>query len=434
MAPHSKVVVWPLDEQRLAVRFAYDRDLVAKVRMVPGRRWNPDQGLWTVPRSESTERRLNLLFGDAIEFLPAAPEPQIDARHDPSARDRHIDRFDVPLRVDGRAGHKGQKPSAASAWDADRSALRGVRSARGADRRGVRADRAGRTPPGDADRCRALVERAGDELMLQGYSPRTRRSYLHHIRRYLNTLDGMPSENDEERIRNYLLELVEKDRVSRSYHSQAISALKFLYQDVLGWRQTTRSLPRPRKERRLPVVLSTEEVRRLLEAIDNPRHRAILMLLYSAGLRVGEVVRLRARDLDPSRRAIHIRGGKGRKDRYTLLSDTAWAAVRRFVAGAEPDEYIFPGPNSNRPLSVRSVQRVVHEARRRAGINKALTPHTLRHSFATHLLESGVDLRYIQELLGHASTKTTQIYTHVSRRELGRIVSPLDRLECRDEG
>lgn len=185
--------------------------------------------------------------------------------------------------------------------------------------------------------------------------------------------------------------------------------------------------PRP-KERRLPTVLSAEEVRRLLAAVDNPKHLALLMLLYSAGLRAGEVVRLRVEDIDDDRGLVHVARGKGRKDRYTLLSTVARAAIADYRLRFRPGPWLFPGNRPGHHLSTRSLQKIVARARARAGITKRLTAHTLRHSFATHLLEAGIDLRYIQELLGHASSRTTEIYTHVSNRELSRIRSPLDAL------
>jgi site-specific recombinase XerD len=150
------------------------------------------------------------------------------------------------------------------------------------------------------------------------------------------------------------------------------------------------------------------------------------MLLYSAGLRVGEVVKLRVEDLDPERGLIRVQCGKGRKDRYTLLSDRALRDVREYIRLYKPAAWLFPGARPTRPITVRTAQHIVSAARRKAGITAPASAHTLRHSFATHLLEAGTDLRYIQELLGHASTRTTQIYTHVTRRDLVRIRSPLD--------
>jgi hypothetical protein len=179
----------------------------------------------------------------------------------------------------------------------------------------------------------------------------------------------------------------------------------------------------------LPTVMSRNTAQNLLNAVVNIKHQTLLVLLYSAGLRVGEVVRLRLEDLDEERRLIRVRGGKGRRDRYTLLSDLAIEMVEEYRREYRPDAWLFPGPRAGRHLNERTVQKIVAQARQTASIPQHVTAHTLRHSFATHLLEGGTDLRYIQELLGHSSPKTTQIYTHVSRKELGNILSPVDSLE-----
>jgi site-specific recombinase XerD len=221
--------------------------------------------------------------------------------------------------------------------------------------------------------------------------------------------------------------------MSRSYQNQLTSALRLFCTIVLGRRVEDLPLDRPRRDRQLPTVLSPEELRRFLAAVRNPKHLAILGVAYSAGLRVSEVVRLRPEDLDRDRGLIQVRAGKGRKDRVTLLSPSALAFVDAYLDGETPGRWLFPGARAGRHLSARSVQKVTAEARLRAGIAKPVTPHILRHSFATHLLESGTDVRLIQELLGHASVRTTEIYTHVSRRHLGRIRSPLDFPPAGDE-
>jgi site-specific recombinase XerD len=271
-----------------------------------------------------------------------------------------------------------------------------------------------------------LLESVRSELRLHGYSVRTQRSYLHHLKAFLDYTGDIPESAGGQTLHSYLLSRLESRGVSRSYYNQAISAIQFLFRHVLREPKLIDDLPRPRKEYRLPIVLGRAEVRSLYTAIGNPKHRALVLLLYSAGLRVSEVVRLRPEDLDEGRRLIHIRGGKGRKDRYTLLANAALAAVKRYQEPGIVGPWLFPGGRPERHISTRSVQQVVEMARQRAGIKKQATAHTLRHSFATHLLEAGTDLRYIQELLGHASSRTTEIYTHVSRHVLGRIRSPLD--------
>ncbi len=252
--------------------------------------------------------------------------------------------------------------------------------------------------------------------------------YLQHMTDFVRHFGRSPSEIGKNEIVQYLLYLTEDKKVSVAYRNQAVSALKFFYARVLKRPVVIEELPRPKKEFRLPAVLSKEEVSRLFAAVRNRKHLAILMLVYSSGLRVSEVVRLKPEDIDVERRLIRVRGAKGRKDRYTVLSEVALDVVRDYYMSWKPEHFLFPGSRKGSHLSTRSVQSVVSEARKRAGIQKQFSTHALRHSFATHLLESGTDLRYIQELLGHKSARTTQIYTHVTRKDIARIVSPLDRM------
>ena len=273
-----------------------------------------------------------------------------------------------------------------------------------------------------------MLERAEQQLVLRQYSPKTRRAYMRVLRRFAAEVDG--TEITGACVRAYLLKRIESD-VSVGYHGQLVAALRFFCQHVLGRRDMAGEIPVPRRAKQLPAVLSVGEVKRLIAAFVNPKHRMMALLLYSAGLRVGELVKLRVNDLDLERGMIRVRGGKGRKDRYTLYSAQVADAIvawRKLVPVLDPDGYVFVGFRPGRPITARTVQRVITLAAQDAGIRKRITPHTLRHSFATHLLEQGVDLRYIQELLGHASSRTTDIYTHVTNRNLIRIRSPLDTL------
>lgn len=270
-----------------------------------------------------------------------------------------------------------------------------------------------------------LLDRMEQELRLRGYSGRTRKLYLGHARRFMNQLD--PHRVEAPEVRGYLLALLDQGK-SHGYVNQAVSAIKFLFRHVLGRAAPAADLPRPKAERKLPSVLSPEEVARILDSISNPKHRAILMTVYAAGLRVGEVVRLKVSDIDSARGLIHVRQAKGRRDRYVMLSDVALAELRRYWRIDRPTNWLFPGARPGRHLHERTVQHVFRRAHRKAGIRKPATVHTLRHSFATHLLEAGTDLRYIQELLGHRNSNTTELYTKVSRKSLASIESPLDKL------
>lgn len=354
------------------------------VRGLPGRRWNPERRAWIVPHASEALRVLEAHFGTARLHVVTDPRP--------------------------------------------------TRTAGGA------------TPQ---DPLPAVLEAVREGLLLRGYRARTRKVYLGHLRRFFewrrsHAGDGMDpalacrdpqdriarlmGDDPEAVVQRYLVHLVEEREASRSYHSQAVSALRFLFETVLEQPRLALRIPRPKKRQKLPAVLAPEEVARILAKARNPKHRAILMLLYSAGLRVGEVVRLRPQDLDADRGMLRVRNGKGGKDRYTLLATRAVQAIRLYRDAYPTDRWLFPGARPDRHITTRSVQRVVSRAARSAGIRKRVTPHTLRHSFATHLLEGGTNLRIIQELLGHQSARTTQIYTRVTRTTLESVRSPLDNL------
>lgn len=266
------------------------------------------------------------------------------------------------------------------------------------------------------------------KLHLRGYSKATAKTYLSQFRLFLEFYKPhLPSELSEPEIRNYLLFLVEKKNVSRSTQNQAINAIKFFYEIVLKQERKVYYLERPMREHRLPMVLSQQEVTALFEATANLKHRCMLMLVYSAGLRRGELLRLRSTDIDFDRGVVWVRGGKGRKDRQSILAKTMVPVLQRYLREYKPHYWLFEGERGG-AYGERSIQQVLVNAKLKAGIKKEATLHTLRHSFATHLLEAGTSTRYIQELLGHESPLTTEIYTHVSRTALNRIKSPLDEL------
>ena len=202
--------------------------------------------------------------------------------------------------------------------------------------------------------------------------------------------------------------------------------MKFLSMNILKNNLIAFNIPRCKKEQKLPEIMSRQEVASVLNALTNLKHRALLMLIYSAGLRVGEAVRLQICDIDSKRGLVHVRQGKGRKDRYSVLSSITLETLRKYVKKFSPEGWLFPGADEDYHLTERSAENIFKNACQKAGIYRKYSVHTLRHSFATHLLENGTDLRYIQELLGHASSRTTEIYTHVCEKDLQRIRSPMD--------
>jgi len=260
------------------------------------------------------------------------------------------------------------------------------------------------------------------------YSPKTIKAYIHYNEDLLKFTGKEPNSITEGDIKDYLFHLVEEKKVATSTLNSAINALKFYYETLLK-KKFLYEIKRPRKDKKLPVVLSREEVAKILSAVTNIKHKAILMLVYSAGLRVSEVVKLKPENIDSKRKLVFIKSAKGRKDRYTILSDVALKTLRQYWEKSKPKRWLFPSQDKERHITTRTAEKIFSNGCRKANIIKNVTVHSLRHSFATHLLESGTDLRYIQELLGHKSSKTTEIYTHVSKKSIGKIVSPLDNLE-----
>jgi len=265
------------------------------------------------------------------------------------------------------------------------------------------------------------------ELRSRKYSPQTRRAYVYYNRLLCRTLQKPPEEICGADITRFLA-VVEKDReYTASTINIAISAVKFFYREVLK-KEGIDERHRPRYDGRLPPVLSKEEVGKILSLENNPKHRLLLMLVYSSGLRVSEVVALKREHIDISRKVIYVRQGKGRKDRCTLLSEKAARFAAEYCSFFDIKTWLFPGQPATRPLSIRSAQHIFDKAVRRAAIPKKISIHGLRHTFATHLLESGTDIRYIQSLLGHSCLRSTERYTHVARRSILNIQSPLDTL------
>ena len=400
----------------------WDPRAVEVLKAIPGRRWHPDHKAWSLPLPPTGPSSLEALrrafpevpadpsrialvvVGDApaTRGLDSVTDLEVEEELAARVRTSDTDPFPIPVPEDQR--HANPKDHV----DGDLESLR-LRELREEENTGV-------------------LKRAEEELLLAGYSGRTRKNYLGYIRRFGEWSPRPLRETGAEEVRDYLLYLVRHRRVSRSVRGQALGALRFLTRKVLRRPSELDLIPMPRRSRQLPAVLSREEVEALIRAARHPTREALVMLLYSAGLRVGELIRLRPEDLEPERGLIRVRRAKGRKDRYTLLSDRALGAARGHWKLQPASPWLFPGSRPEAHITARTVQKIVRTIARQAGIERKVTPHVLRHSFATHLLEAGTDLRYIQMLLGHASTRTTEIYTHVSRRDLGRIRSPLDQL------
>ena len=269
------------------------------------------------------------------------------------------------------------------------------------------------------------------QLVLKAYSQSTIRTYENEFRQFLNTIkDKQALGFSVSRLKDYFEYCYTKLHLSENTLHSRINALKFYYEQVLGREKFFWEIPRPKKHLILPKVLGEEELRRLFAAANNLKHKAILFAAYSAGLRVSEVINLRLQDIDRERKQLFVYCSKGKKDRYVALSPLLLDILESYykIWQPKPTNYLFEGEERGQPYSIRSAQIIFHNAKQKAGISKTISFHGLRHSFATHMLEKGVDVKYIKEILGHFNIKTTERYLHIKRETLINIVSPLDGL------
>lgn len=277
-----------------------------------------------------------------------------------------------------------------------------------------------------------LRQRMIEDLKLRNLSPHTEEAYVRAVAKLAQHYGKSPELLDQAQVRAYLVRLAEQ-RVSPSLFNQVRCALRFFYSITLGRDWVLNGIVCAKTGKPLPVVLSHDEVTQFFKAVRHPKYRALLMTAYGAGLRVSELVALRLEDIDSRRMVIRVRQGKGKKDRYVMLSPKLLAELREYWKIARPTTWLFPGRRTGRPLSRHLVSIACRRAARRAGIKKNVTAHTLRHCFATHLLDAGTDIRTIQALLGHRSLRTTALYTYVSMEKIVATVSPLDLLDARVE-
>ena len=366
-SPHD-VLIYRHNARRLRVIFGYQPAIVKAIKALPFCKWDAKNKWWTLPYSDKIVEQIG----------------QVAAEHNLPVR--YQENTDVPDRV--------PRQSAAS-----------------------------------VPNYRHCPETYLLKMKELRYSPNTLKNYVSLFEEFINhypndDIDQM----DERKIIAFCQYLVIDRKVSASHQNQAINAIKFYYEKVLGGKRKLYTLQRPGKERQLPTVLNSDEVTRIFAQLKNLKHRTVLMLIYSAGLRISEAINLKIKDIDSKRMQIRIEQSKGKKDRYTLLSQKVLLLLRDYYRQYKPVDYLFEGQD-NPTYSAKSIQLVLKRACEQAGIRKHVTVHTLRHSFATHLLEAGTDLRYIQLLLGHESSKTTEIYTHLTTKGFDQIKSPLDDLD-----
>jgi site-specific recombinase XerD len=267
-----------------------------------------------------------------------------------------------------------------------------------------------------------------DQMTVRGMAETTKRAYLHAVAGIAKYYRRSPDQLNEREVQQYLLHLIQERRLAWSSCNVATSGLKFLYHVTLDRREVEFCIPRAKRPQRLPEIFSREEIERLLAGVSDPKQRTLLMLTYSAGLRVSEVAHLKVRDIDSGRMSIRVEQGKGHKDRYTVLSARMLKELRTYWLAYRPEVWLFSGRDRTRPMHVKTIQRVFYNAKVRAGIDKNCGIHALRHAFATHLLEAGTDLHTIQRLLGHGHLSTTMRYFHLAQKHVLSAGSPLDLL------
>jgi site-specific recombinase XerD len=265
------------------------------------------------------------------------------------------------------------------------------------------------------------------DLQLRGATTRTQKTYLREVSNFAKYFNRSPEELGEDELKEYMLYLMQERHLSDGTYRFYVAALKFLYRTTLKREWTVEKIKCPKRKRKLPIVLDLSEVESLFSVTTNLKHKAMLMIAYSSGLRVSETARLKMTDIDSKRMTVRIRQGKGGADRYSILSQTALEHLRQYWKKYRPTEWLFEGQKKDDHITSHTIQTIFYAAKERAGITKPASVHTLRHSFATHLVEAGTSLHHVQLLLGHRSPTTTTVYLHVSRLNLSQVTSPLDR-------
>jgi len=365
----NELLVVNYSNRVLKLFFNYDRQIVSEIKKIPLNSWNGDEHCWSVPYSGIYLAEIRqIAHQHSLDFI-----------------------YHVELKSKVKA----------------------------------------RTSRHDIPNYRTCPPEFTAKLKELRYSKNTLDTYTNMFEEFINHFPETEIEEiTDSMIVDFLRYLVNERNISGSYQNQSINAIKFYYERVLGGQRKIYTIDRPRKEKMLPEVLSEEEVVMILNATENLKHKAILMTIYSAGLRIGELINLRLKDIDSQRMQIRVEQAKGKKDRYTLLGEKTLEILRKYVSEYKPKVWLFEGMNGEQ-YSTSSIQANLKIAVDKTGIKKRITAHTLRHSFATHLLEAGTDIRYIQSLLGHSSGKTTEIYTHITTKGFDQIKSPLDKLKIK---
>lgn len=440
-------------QKRLFIQSPKDKDIIAKLKSVPTWQWSNTEKSWHYEASNEVFLKLKATFPDMIKWeghLTASEIHQEAQAAKPTDKGivravqyqpgrYHITAPYSPMLIDVvKRFPYAQFDKAAKQWSAamderQKKALMDFCKTEGLQLLWQDSQEKQTVKPRpqayEISNYRTCPDEMLQKLETMRYSPQTISTYKQLMEEFINYFPAKAIDDiTEPEIVAYIRYLVKERNISASYQNQAINAIKFYYEKVKGGARKFYQLERPLKEQKLPTVLSVEEVQAMIKATANLKHKTMIMVCYSAGLRLSELINLRLADVDSHRMQISVKGGKGKKDRYTLLSEKLLPLLREYFKAYRPQVYLFEGSDGGQ-YNGRSFQHVVKSALQKGGVHKHATVHTLRHSFATHLLEAGTDLRYIQSLLGHSSSKTTEVYTHVTSKALSGIRSPLDSLD-----
>lgn len=382
--------------EQIALSTVNDAQLNQKIRLLPGAKWSQTHKCWYVPLGRESIAHIKTALGAIAEFDAKPLNAYLAKRKKLTATKVQKNNAAAPV--------KSNKPVALTpAWKLS------------------------------ADNMEAL-NRYMQELKLKAYSVSTQRTYRTEFLQLLQLLKNKPVDSlTSDDLRRYFVYCFEQLKLTENTLHSRLNAVKFYFEQVLKGEKFFWEIPRPKKPQQLPKLLNQHELEKLFNALTNKKHKAILFTAYSAGLRVSEVVNLRLSDIDSGRMQIWVRQGKGKKDRMVNLSPVLLDILRNYIASYRPKPkiYLFESEQSGTAYPARTVQQLFWLAKSKAGISKSVGIHSLRHSFATHLLDKGTDIRYIKDLLGHFDIKTTERYLHVSNKQLVNVVSPLDDLWAR---
>lgn len=450
------------NEKRVAIIFSKNTEIIEIIKKIPGRRWSNTKNCWHIPFQIDYEKTIQNYFEktDKIEIVENVAQSKEKSVEISNKEEHHISqsiiscpnisntisnnqKTDINIKIDDEhisikfeyntviiekireiEGRKWDGINKIWKFDYSEKALETIKEVL----KEYNIIFEGNIKRDKKNTLAGIANELEKAITLRGFSKRTLKAYLSVIENFVEFYKPVDVRKiKEEEIKKYLLNMYDKE-YSTATVNLAYSAIKFLFEDVLNMSREIQFIRRPKTKKQLPNVLSEQDVLKVLMQTNNLKHKAILFLVYSAGMRVSEVVRLRKEDIDSHRMTIHLKEAKGKKDRITLLSRAAFEILKEYYEIYKPSIWVFPGAEEENHLSERSVQMVFETALKKSGIRKEVTLHCLRHSFATHLLENGTDIRFIQELLGHASIKTTEIYTHVATKNIRNIESPLDKI------